>query len=39
MSPANTFVSQVIDNKAVVVVPFARVGAITNTGKVADGGQ
>ena len=31
--------SQVIDNEAVVVVPFARVGAIMNAGKVADGGQ
>ena len=39
MSPENTFISQVIDNEAVVVVPFARVGAITTAGKVADKGQ
>ena len=39
MSSENTFISQVIDNEAVVVVPFARVGAITTAGKVADKGQ
>ena len=35
----NSFVTQVTDNEAAVVVPFARVSAVTTGGKVADGGQ
>ena len=39
MSLENTFVSQVIDNEAAVIVPFARVDTVTTGGKVADEGQ